>query len=105
MNEPLVKAVAHFADAHANAEGVAATPVAGLTLIRASAPSALQYAISNPMVVLVVQGAKRVSINGTSFYFSAGESLFITADVPTVSQIRKAIVPTPYYSLVVDLDP
>jgi AraC-like DNA-binding protein len=105
MHETLTKAVARFADSHANADGVAATPVAGLTLIRASAPSALQYAISNPTVVLVVQGAKRVSMNGVPYDFSAGQSLFITADVPTVSRITEASIASPYYSLVVDLDP
>lgn len=105
MSHTLISAVSRFADAHANGEGVATTPVAGLTLIRASAPSALQYAISNPMVVLVVQGAKRVSMNGVPYDFAAGESLFITADVPTVSRITQASVSTPYYSLVIDLDP
>jgi AraC-like DNA-binding protein len=105
MHETLTNAVARFADSHANADGVAATPVAGLTLIRASAPSALQYAISNPMVVLVVHGAKRVSMNGVPYDFSAGQSLFITADVPTVSRITEASIASPYYSLVVDLDP
>lgn len=105
MTDPLTSAVARFADIHADGEGIAPTPVPGLTLIRASAPSALQYAISNPMVVLVVQGAKRVSLNGVPYDFSAGESLFITADVPTVSQITRASVAAPYYSLVVDLDP
>ena len=105
MQDTLTSAVARFADSHANADGVAVTPVAGLTLIRASAPSALQYAISNPMVVLVVQGAKRVSMNGVPYDFSAGQSLFITADVPTVSRITEASIASPYYSLVVDLDP
>lgn len=105
MSHTLISAVSRFADAHANGEGVATTPVAGLTLIRASAPSALQYAISNPMVVLVVQGAKRVSMNDVPYDFAAGESLFITADVPTVSRITQASVSTPYYSLVIDLDP
>lgn len=105
MTDPLASAVARFADSHADGEGIAHTPVSGLTLIRASAPSALQYAISNPMVVLVVQGAKRVSLNGVPYDFAAGESLFITADVPTVSQITRASVAEPYYSLVLDLDP
>lgn len=105
MSDTLVSAIANFADNHADALGVAATPVPGLTLIRASAPGALQYAISNPMVVVVVQGAKQVSMNGRPYDFSAGQSLFITADVPTASRITQASVAAPYYSLVVDLDP
>ena len=40
-----------------------------------------------------------------AFTFSAGDSLLITADVPTVSQITHANIATPYLSLVLDLDP
>ena len=39
------------------------------------------------------------------FAFTAGDSLLITADVPTVSKITCASLATPYYSLVLDLDP
>ena len=40
-----------------------------------------------------------------SFEFGPGESLLISADVPTVSQIIKASPAAPYYSLVLELDP
>lgn len=36
--------------------------------------------------------------------FSAGESMLITADVPTVSQITRASLGSPYLSLVLELD-
>lgn len=38
------------------------------------------------------------------FDFSAGDSLLITADVPTVSQITRASIAAPHYSLVLELD-
>ncbi|WP_325374659.1 AraC family transcriptional regulator [Dokdonella sp.] len=65
----------------------------------------MQYAISRPLVALVVQGNKRVMIGSATFDFGAGDSLLITADVPTVSQITRADARAPYYALVVDLDP
>lgn len=40
-----------------------------------------------------------------TFEFGAGESLLIAADVPTVSQITRANISVPYFSLVIDLDP
>ena len=40
-----------------------------------------------------------------SFAFGAGDSLLVTADVPTVSQITRASVAAPYFSLVLELDP
>ena len=104
MTEDLLDIVSRHAGAHANAEGVAATPIPGLTVIRATAPSDLQYAISRPLACLVLQGSKQVAMGNQSFAFSAGDSLLITADVPTVSQITRASRPTPYLSLVLDLD-
>ena len=40
-----------------------------------------------------------------SFAFAAGDSLLITADVPTVSQITRASLAAPYLSIVLELDP
>jgi AraC-like DNA-binding protein len=93
-----------YADARADAHGVAATPVHGVVILRETAPGLLQYAISRPLVALVLQGGKRVGIGGRSFDFGAGESLLISTDVPTVSQITRASRARPYYSLVMELD-
>ncbi len=84
--------------------GIARTPIGGLTLIRQATPTALQYAIANPLIALVLQGSKRVSIGSNTFDFGAGESLLIAADVPTISQITRANNAAPYFSIVVDLD-
>lgn len=43
-------------------------------------------------------------MGSSTFDFGAGESLLITADVPTVSQITQASGGKPYLSLVIDLD-
>jgi AraC-like DNA-binding protein len=101
----LLQAVRRFADAHAGCDGIAMTPIGGLAVVRATAPSELLHAVSRPLVCLVVQGSKLVTMGKRDFAFSAGDSLLITADVPTVSQITRASVAAPYYSLVLDLDP
>ncbi|WP_027531732.1 AraC family transcriptional regulator [Bradyrhizobium sp. WSM3983] len=105
MTNDLIKAVRPYAEAHSDRNGIAPTAVPGLTAIRATMPSALQYAISRPLVALVLQGSKRVTMGNRTFDFGAGESLLITADVPTVSQITRANVNQPYLSLVLELDP
>jgi AraC-like DNA-binding protein len=84
---------------------MAHTPIPGLNTVRATAPSDLVYDISRPLACLVVQGSKHVTMGTQGFAFSAGDSLLITADVPTVSQITRASIATPYYSLVLELDP
>ncbi len=105
MTDTLLDVVRRYADAHADPAGLAQTPVPGLTTIRCTTPSELLHAISRPLVCLVLQGGKRVAMGAETFTFDAGQSLLITADVPTVSQITRASIDAPYLSLVLDLDP
>lgn len=101
----LLEVVRRFSDIHADRNGVAQTPIPGLTTVRATAPSGLVYAISRPLVCLVLQGSKQVTLGSEEFDFTAGHSLLITADVPTVSKITRASLAAPYYSIVLELDP
>jgi len=105
MPPPLLATVLRHADHHADRDGIAPTPIAGLVAIRASERSALSYQIARPLACLVLQGSKQVAMGGQSLTFGAGDSLLIMADVPTVSQITQASSATPYCSLVLDLDP
>ncbi len=101
----LLDAVRRHAEACADADGLARTPVPGLTLVRATGRSGLVYAISRPLVCLVVQGSKQVTMGSRHVSFSAGDSLLIAADVPTVSQVTQASIAAPYLSFVLELDP
>ena len=104
MNQSLLTSAARFAEAHANEHGVAATPIPGLAVVRETMPSALQHAINRPLVAMVLQGGKRVTMGPHTFDFGAGESLLITAEVPTVSQITQENHAAPYLSVVFELD-
>jgi AraC-like DNA-binding protein len=105
MTDTLLNAVRRYVEAYADPTGLAQTPIPGLTTIRSTAPSGLVHAISRPLVCLVLQGNKQVVMGTETFAFKAGDSLLITADVPTVSQITRASVASPYLSLVLDLEP
>lgn len=94
-----------YAEAHHSATGVAVTSVPGLSTLRATIPSGLLHDIWRPLVCLVLQGSKHVTVGTRNFAFGAGDSLLITADVPTVSQITRASAAAPYLSLVLELDP
>ena len=104
MTDQLLDHARRYADARADRSGLAATPVEGLVILRETAPTLLQYAVSKPLVALVLQGGKRVMMGSRTFDFGAGDSLLITTDVPTVSQITTASRILPYYSLVLELD-
>ncbi|UQN09800.1 AraC family transcriptional regulator [Deinococcus sp. QL22] len=105
MSDPLLDTVRRYVETCADPAGLAQTPIPGLTIIRQVVPSGLVHAISRPLVCLVLQGSKQVAMGTQTFAFGAGDSLLITADVPTVSQITCASVAAPYLSLVLNLDP
>lgn len=84
---------------------MAATPIPGLATICVGGRTELSYEIQRPLVCLVLQGAKHVTMGKQAYSFEAGDSLLIMADVPTASQITRADARAPYFSLVLDLDP
>lgn len=100
----LLNAVRRYAGAHADRDGLAQTPIPGLMLVRATEPSGLVHAVYRPLICLVLQGSKLVTMGTQAYAFAAGDSLLVTADVPTVSQITRASAAEPYLSLVFELD-
>ncbi|WP_423067156.1 AraC family transcriptional regulator N-terminal domain-containing protein [Devosia sp. CN2-171] len=105
MTPTLLAEAIRFAQANADEHGVATTPIPGLAVVREAMPTALQYAINRPLVALVQQGGKRVAAGSRTFDLCAGDSLLITADVPTISQITHANLAKPYVSIVFEIDP
>lgn len=103
--DALLDAVRRYADTHAGDDGLAPAPIPGLMAVRATAPSDLIHDVWRPLACLVVQGAKRVTAGAGMFEPAAGDSLLVTADIPTVSRITRASAAAPYYSLVLELDP
>ena len=97
-------AVCAYGLLHADAAGLAATPIPGFSSMYVSAPSEIVHMISRPVFCLVLQGCKQVAVGAESFELNAGDSLLITADVPTVSQVTRASLAVPYLSLVLELD-
>ncbi|PWV97541.1 AraC-like DNA-binding protein [Hoeflea marina] len=104
MTKTLIAAALHHAETHSSPDGTIETPLPGLTIVHSTTPSGLDCAVSRPLVCLVLQGGKQVTMGTQTFAFGAGDSLLITADVPTVSQITRASVAEPYVSFVLELD-
>lgn len=104
MRHMLFDLCRRYADAHVDRNGVAVTPVPGLTIVRALHPGELQAAIGRPLIAMLLQGRKCVATGTKSFDYGPGEAMVIAADVPTLSQITQASLRYPYYSLVLELD-
>lgn len=103
MIQALREAIDRYAKARSDAAGIAGTPIKG-NLVRTTSAGDLRHAIDRPLICLVVQGTKQVTTGRHSLAFSAGDSMVLTADAPTVSEITRANPDAPYLSFALNLD-
>nr|WP_297526261.1 AraC family transcriptional regulator [uncultured Roseateles sp.] len=80
------------------------TPVRGLHLIRRTTPSELEHTVEQPLVCLVLQGRKRVTVGRTTSSYGTGDTMIVTGNVPMVSRISQASIASPYLALALALD-
>ena len=104
MTQALRCAVWRYVDAHGDREGLAATPLGGVGMMRASAPTGIMKAIYKPLVCLILQGSKQVTVGADTYGFTAGQSAIVGTDVPVVSRITQASWAEPYLALAIELD-
>jgi AraC-like DNA-binding protein len=100
----LLEAVRRHTESHGKADGVADTAIPGVTTVRATTPSELLHAIPRPLLCMVLQGSKHVTVGQQGTLYQGGDMLLITADMPTVSQVTRASLAAPYLALVLELD-
>lgn len=104
MPNTFLSAVERFTAAHAGRDGIARAPIPGMRAVRFVAPTDLQHAIMRPLICLVVQGTKEVTVGTRELSFSAGDSMLIDAHVPTISRVTQASRVEPYLSFALYLD-
>ena len=102
--DALKQAVAQYADHHANADGLAFTPIPGLRMMRVAAPAGPLHSIYRPLVCFILQGAKHMTVGLEAQVFSAGQSVIVAADMPVVGRIVEATAQTPYLAVAVELE-
>lgn len=103
MNE-LKDAVRTYAARHANGDGLALTPVPGLRMMCVERPQGELHSIYRPLVCLVLQGAKRMTVGSDERVFSAGQSVIVGMDIPVVGRIVQASRSEPYLAVAVELE-
>jgi AraC-like DNA-binding protein len=77
-----------------------ARPMEGLVLLRQDAPSAFEASLYEPVLCLILQGRKQVSIGGQTLSFGSGQCLLVSHDLPVSSRVTSA----PYLALVLQVD-
>jgi AraC-like DNA-binding protein len=102
--EALKRAIRAYADEHANEDGLASTPIPGVRMMRAYAPTGPMRSVYKPLICLVLQGAKTLAVGSAVHEFTAGQSLILGVDRPVVGRIIRASQKEPYLALAVELD-
>ena len=99
--DELKRSIAQFA----TEDGIQATAVKGLTLIRLSQPSHAVPGVATAALCIVAQGKKRVIAGDRVLNYDAENFLVITVDTPTIGQVVEASAEAPYLCIKMDLDP
>lgn len=89
---------------HLPADGMATTPVPGLTLHRRSVPMPPGAFLYRPAFAFIVRGVKRVVVGEDAYQYDEGHYLVTAIDLPTVVQVCDAGPSSPYISIKLDLD-
>ncbi|RLT96949.1 MAG: AraC family transcriptional regulator [Ketobacter sp.] len=80
------------------------TPIPDLLFFRREEPTAPDFCLIEPSVVLVVQGTKQMLIGGEAFPYHPSNFLITSLDLPASSQVVEASADTPCLGLVLKLD-
>ncbi|MCE8021489.1 AraC family transcriptional regulator [Halomonas sp. MCCC 1A11036] len=102
--DSLKQAVRAYTHRHANDRGLALTPLPGLRMMCIEAPSGELHSVYKPLVCLVLQGAKHLTVGKEERVFHAGQSAMVSADMPVVGRIVQASRNEPYLAIAVELD-
>lgn len=81
-------------------EGPTETAVPGLTLYIERDPDVVTYVVSQPVLALIVGGAKRTMLGGRVFQLSPGDYVAVSVDLPATGQVTRA----PYSAVTLALD-
>lgn len=88
-----------------DSDGVHATAIPRLHLIRASRPTEPMHGVQQPALCIVVQGRKRMMLGDAIHHYDRTQYLVASIDLPIVGQVVEATADAPYLSVKIDLDP
>jgi AraC-like DNA-binding protein len=105
MADTITDAILAYTDAHpAAADGVHATEIPGLGLIRGSRETPLEHAFYDPALIVVVQGSKELMLGDARLTYTAGQYLALSVGLPVLASITEATEDRPYLALAITLD-
>ena len=100
----LIEKTVSYADARNAPDVPFETGIDGLSVARCRQATALEAMVYEPLVCLVLQGAKESYLGETPVRFRAGQSLIVSLDMPSASRVIEASAAKPYMALALRLD-
>jgi AraC-like DNA-binding protein len=100
-----LQCLARAAAEAAPADGMTATIVPFLSVLRQSAPTALRNGILRPSICLVVQGRKRFHLGEDAVEYGAGRFLAASIDLPAGGEVTGATRTRPYIAVRLEIEP
>ncbi|MCO5730490.1 AraC family transcriptional regulator [Rhizobium sp. SSA_523] len=98
--QELSRLIAH----HTEDDGVFATAIPRLSLVRASKPTEPMQSVQQPALCIIAQGSKQVLLADEVYHYGPARHLIASADLPITGQVLEADAQKPYLSLKLDLD-
>jgi AraC-like DNA-binding protein len=89
---------------HTRTDGMIATAVPRLSLVRMSKPTEPVQGVQQPALCLIAQGSKQVMLAEEIYNYGPARHLIASADLPITGQVIEADADRPYLSLKLDLD-
>lgn len=89
---------------HAVADGMHASALPRLSLVRSCRPTDAVPTVYKPSLCIIAQGRKQVELGGRSYVYDPAKYLAVSVDLPLVGSILEASPQRPYLCLVLDID-
>lgn len=89
---------------HVPADGMHASALPGVHLIRSCRPTTAVPAVYKPSLCIIAQGSKQVELGGRSYFYDSATYLAVSMDLPLVGSILQASPERPYLCLALDID-
>ncbi|MCP3097834.1 AraC family transcriptional regulator [Myxococcus sp. K15C18031901] len=102
---PNLDALATLLERHTPSDGIHATAIPRLVLIRASEPTTPLHALHAPALCIVARGRKQVLLAEELYVYGPDQCLVASVDLPVTGQVVEASPDTPYLCFRLDLEP
>lgn len=100
----IIRELADIIDNFSPVEGVNATLIPGVNILRYSAPSAPTPTVYEPCLCVVAQGEKRAMLEDEVFFYTPSQYLVASVDLPVTGQVTRASRAEPYLCLQLKID-